>query len=314
MPRYKREQVEQTKMIPIAFDQQLSPGTFEHALVSIVDNELDLSCFDADYHNDETGRLAIHPGTLLKIVLLAYSRGITSSRRIEQLCRENVVFMAVSGDTQPHFTTIADFVSRSPESIKSIFVQILLICDEQGLIGKEMFAVDGCKLPSNASKHWSGTHGDLRRKAAKLDKAVKKLIARHRNDDDDDSGTGPGAKRQIEKLQASSARIKEFLSTHTKRMGRKPKLRPAKEVQSNITDNESVKMSTSHGVIQGYIGVAAVDAEHQIIVEPVFGHLTHAIGIKRFSLRGERKVDGQWKLMATVVNLSKLVRYGAIPT
>jgi len=50
------------------------------------------------------------------------------------------------------------------------------------------------------------------------------------------------------------------------------------------------------------------------IVEPVFGHLTHAIGIKRFSLRGERKVDGQWKLMATVVNLSKLVRYGAIPT
>jgi len=178
-----------------------------------------------------------------------------------------VVFMAISSDTQPHFTTIADFVSRSPDSIKEIFVQILLICDEQGLIGKEMFAVDGCKLPSNASKHWSGTHADLRKKAIKLDKAVKKLIKRHRDDDDDDSGTGANTERQIEKLQASSAKIKDFLANNDKRMGRKPKLRPAKEVQSNITDNESVKMSTSHGVIQGYIGVAAVDAEYQIIVE-----------------------------------------------
>lgn len=91
---------------------------------------------------------------LLKIVLLAYSKGITSSRKIEQLCRENIIFMAISANHQPHFTTIADFISSSSEAISQLFLQVLLICDSQGLIGKEMFAVDGCKISKNASKEW----------------------------------------------------------------------------------------------------------------------------------------------------------------
>ncbi|MBI5207890.1 MAG: transposase [Candidatus Firestonebacteria bacterium] len=83
-------------MLPIRFDQQIMPGTFEEAINQIVDKHIDLTIFESRYKNDETGRCAYDPAILLKIVLLAYSRGITGSRKIEQACNENVVFMAIA--------------------------------------------------------------------------------------------------------------------------------------------------------------------------------------------------------------------------
>ena len=91
-------------------------------------------------------RLAYDPAMLLKVVLFAYSRGITSSRKIEKACRENVVFMALSADSQPHFTTIADFISRMHRPVGELFLQILMVCDQLDLIGKDMFAIDGRKI------------------------------------------------------------------------------------------------------------------------------------------------------------------------
>jgi hypothetical protein len=76
--------------------------------------------------------------------------------------------MAMSVDTRPHFATIADFISSMEKEIVALFLEVLLVCDEQGLVVKEMFAIDGCKMPSNASKEWSGTRKDFRRKAAGL--------------------------------------------------------------------------------------------------------------------------------------------------
>ncbi len=69
---------------------QLQPGTFEYTMNYLVDHEMDLSVFEARYHNDETGAPAYDPAVLLKVILFAYSRGITSSRRIAQACEENV--------------------------------------------------------------------------------------------------------------------------------------------------------------------------------------------------------------------------------
>jgi len=181
MPRFKHYNQGQTVLLPVSFERQILPGTFEYTLNYLVDEKLDLSIFHHKYSNTETGRPAYDPALLLKIVVLAYSRGVTSSRRIEALCRENVLFMALSADTQPHFTTIADFISSSAEEISKLFKQVLLICDEMGLIGKEMFAIDGCKLPSNASKEWSGTHGNLKKKSKKIDRAVRYMLTKHRN-------------------------------------------------------------------------------------------------------------------------------------
>ncbi len=78
-------------------------------------------------------------------------------------------------DTVPHYTTIASFISGHPKSVESIFEQILLTCDQQGLLGHELFAIDGCKMSSDASKEWSGTIKELKEKRNK----IKKLINYH---------------------------------------------------------------------------------------------------------------------------------------
>ena len=107
MARYKHYDFNQTKMIPLRFADQIQLGTFEYTLSHVVDNDLDMSLFESRYRNDYSGALAYDPAILLKIVLFAYSRGITSSRKIAQACKENVLFMALSADSQPHHSTIA---------------------------------------------------------------------------------------------------------------------------------------------------------------------------------------------------------------
>lgn len=263
MAKYKPVNYDQQKLIPIDFSSQILPGTFEYTLSYLIDHELDLSIFDERYRNDETGAPAFSPAILLKIILYAYSRGITSSRKIERACRENILFMALSADSQPHFTTIADFISTMDAEIVHLFRHVLMICDELQLIGKEMFAIDGCKLPSNAAKEWSGTKWELRQKQKKLDKAVRVMLKRHRDTDLDQHTPEQHEKEQqaIRALKEKAKKLKDWLDDNDDKPGKsgKPK-------KSNITDNDSAKMKTSKGVIQGYDGVAAVDAKHQVVV------------------------------------------------
>ena len=253
------------RFLAVDLQRQLLPGTFEYALNHLLDHELDLSGFDARFCNDITGAAAYPPAMLLKVVLFAYSQSIVSSRNIERACREHVTFIALSGDTQPHFTTLAGFVSSLGDDIARLFTQILFICDKQGLIGREMFAIDGVKLPSNASKAKSGTRADFDRQAGKLETAARVMLDRHREEDRRAIEPDLQAKetQRITRLQTDAAQIRQWLADHPEdRQGSKGAIR-----KSNRTDNESAKMATSKGVIQGYTGVAAVDARHQIIVE-----------------------------------------------
>src|SRR3954453_13096834 len=169
----------------LAVDQsrQLIPGTFEYAPHHLLDHQIDLSEIEARYCNDEVGASADEPRILLKIVLLAYAHGIVSSRGMEWACRNIVLFMALSGDSQPHYSTLATFVSSLGEAVSKVFTQVLMICDRQGLIGREMFAIDGVKLPSNASKAKSGKRKDFVRQANKMHQAVEQLLRRHRDND-----------------------------------------------------------------------------------------------------------------------------------
>ncbi len=262
MARYKDYSYEQSKLLPIRYCEQILPGTFEYTLHHTID-DLDLAVFDARYQNDETGAPAYNPGVLLKIILFAYSRGVLSSRRIEQLCRENVVMMALSADTQPHWTTMAEFVSASSEQIVRLFQEVLLVCDSMGLLGKELFAIDGLKLPGHAAKEWSGKHADLKKKQRKLEQAIRQLLARHREIDatEAEPDIRERERQSLERLRTNAQRIKAFLATREENRGPKGTIR-----QSNVTDPESAKMKTSHGVIQGYTAVAAVDGKHQVIV------------------------------------------------
>ncbi|WP_434479223.1 transposase [Gemmatimonas sp.] len=187
------------QFLSVDLARQLLPGTFEHALNHLLDHEVDLAHCDARFKNDATGAPAYPPALLRKVVRFAYSQGIVRSRAIERVCHAHVTFMALCSMTAPHFTTIAHFVSARRDDIAPVFAAVLAVGDGQGLIGRAMFAIDGVKLPSNASKHRSGTRAGFTQRAEQLEAAAK--------------------------------------------------------------------MATDKGVIQGYTGVAAVDAKHQIIVD-----------------------------------------------
>ena len=91
--------------------------------------------------------------------------------------------MALCGMTAPHSTTTAHFVSTLRDDIAQVFAAVLAVCDAQGLIGREMFAIDGVKLPSNASKHRSGTRAECTQRAEKLETAAKTMLERHSETD-----------------------------------------------------------------------------------------------------------------------------------
>ena len=263
MAKYKRYSYAQALLIPVNFQQQILPGSFEYALNHIVDNELDLSVFAPRYKNDSTGAPAYDPAIMLKIILYAYSRGITSSRRIEQLCDQNVVFIALSANTHPHFTTIADFIASMQDQIVPVFRDVLLYCQELGLIDKTMFAIDGCKLSSNASKEWSGTRQDYAKKIEKLEKTIKYILDKHAASDRRDAQgiSIADEKKHVENIRKKIDKIKGFLAVTPDKPGAHGHIK-----KSNITDNQSAKIPSSKGVIQGYNGVAIADDKHQVIV------------------------------------------------
>jgi len=266
MAKFKAYDYRQRVFLPVSLEDQLLPGTLEFAIHTLVETRLDTSGFEQKYRNDETGRTAYDPKILLKIVLLGYARGLISSRKIEQACRENVVFIALACGQQPDHSTIATFVSSMKDEILPLFRDVLLVCQEMDLLGGTFFALDGLKLPSNASKEWSGTRSELHRKKERLEAKVKELLAEHlQGDNRDDPPSGPGGgrdrERQVQRLQKQAQRIGEWLKDNDPKYGT-----TGTEISSNLTDNESAKMKTAHGVIQGYNSQALIDGKHQVII------------------------------------------------
>ena len=266
MSNFLNDNLNQSVFFDINYLEVLGQNTFEYCLYHLLENDELLSEFYARYKNKHVGRKAYPPALLLRVIFYAYYRGITSSRVIERSCKTDLKFIALSAGMQPHFTTIADFVSTNCQAINSLFHKVLLICDQSGLIGKEHFAIDGCKLPTDASKQWSGTHAELRKKSDKMKQAAIKIVNRHISNDSTKSGkkTLDEEKQQtIDTLLANAKKIDQFLATNQPRMG---KGKRPQEVQSNITDNESAKMTTSKGTIQAMAFVTAADEKHQIII------------------------------------------------
>ena len=283
------------KFIPVVLDAQLMAGSFEYALDYLIDHELDLSRFDSHYKNDDTGAPAYAPAVLLKIVLLAYSRGMVSSRVIERACRENVLFMAISGDSSPQFTTIAKFVRELSTEINDVFTQVLLTCDAQGLIGRHMFAIDGVKLPSNASKHCSGTHAELAHDAERMEQAVSTLLQAHQARDNQSDAVNEDQERQ-----ADQRRINQYQNkTPVRQVSFLLKIQT-----SAVTYIERMKQAIDSALGRKLYG------QRMGTVEPVFGNLRANKGLNRFTLRTQAKVNTQWHLYCLVHNIEKLAHHG----
>src|SRR5512136_762843 len=219
MAKYKSYDYSQSVLLPVSFEEQLMPGTLEFAIHTLVETRIDRSIFDNRYENDETGRLAYDPKILLKVVLLGYSRGLISSRQIERACKENVTFMALTCGEYPDHSTIAAFVSSMRDEILPMFRDVLLVCEEEGLLGGTLFALDGSKVPSNASKEWSGKISDMKRKKEKIERQVKQLLrqqveADQRGEEEGKAEEGESLldrAKQMERLKKKAKRVGKFL-------------------------------------------------------------------------------------------------------
>jgi len=219
MARYKETEKDQGKMIPIYLDEQLVSGTFEHMLNELIDSQMDLRIFDSKYNNDLTGAKAIEPRILLKIILYCYSLGVISSRKIAKMCESNMIVKALAEDTEPHYTTISNFVSGMEGEIEKVFSEVLLICNEMKLIRGKMFAIDGCRLPSNASKEYSGTKKELTEKYEKIKDVCREIMKKHRENDRIGKEEKEKEKIKLERMKRKAAKILEFQNTHDDRRG-----------------------------------------------------------------------------------------------
>lgn len=138
---------------------------------------------------------------------------------------DHVTFIALGGARTPHFTTIAAVVRMLGPDIAHVFAAMLAVCDQQGLIGREMFAIDALKWPSNASNRRSGKRADFERQAEKLEAAAATILARYRAADtiDDappDPPGGPSSMRRtreadrLARLEHDAALLRTWLATH----------------------------------------------------------------------------------------------------
>ena len=273
MARFKHTDNSQGQFMVVNLKEQLLLGSFEWTIDYLI-NKVDMSLFEQNYKNDELGAAAYSPKVLLKIILYCYSKGIISSRRMEKACRENIVVKALAEDFQPDHDTISRFISSNTETVKDLFIQVLMQCAELDLVTGEMFAVDGCKLPSNASQQWSGKISDLKKKKTGLEKQLVKIALEHQELDKDEK-----AKKKQECFRKTLGDDQERRERHIKRLERKLKklegflqqaqAKPGscgREVQTNISDPESAKIKSSHGYIQGYNGIAIADSGSQVII------------------------------------------------
>ncbi len=266
MSRFKQTNYNQDLMIVLNLEEQLKPGSFEYALHHIIESRYDNSFLADEFNNEKTGRIAYPPKILLKIFLYCYANGILSSRKIERTCHNDIILRALTSDLKPDHSTIAAFPKKLGSKLAEVFSEILLICHEEELLDGTRFALDGLKLPSNASKEYSGTFQHLKKKRNKFIRKAKALMNEHKKRDQrvrkGKPEEAPNTLSPSEKLLAAADKIGKFLEKSDPKTGV-----TGKEVQSNITDNDSVKMHTSKGTVQGYNAQALVDEKHQVICE-----------------------------------------------
>ena len=281
--------VEQLMMFPPSVQDFVPPGHLAHFVRNTVLEGLDLSAI-LDSYSEERGYPPYHPAMMMALLLYAYSQGIYSSRRIAKGCQERVDFMAVTGMQRPDFRTISDFRKRHLAVVRQLFVQILRLCQEAGLVKLGHVALDGTKVKANASKHKAMSYQRMKKAEAELQGIVKGWLRQAEGVDareDKEQGAELSEElpewvrdkqRRLEKIRQARARLQaeargqaeenqpEKKSGGPGRPSKNEPGTPKDSAQSNFTDPESRIMKSHDGFIQGYNAQAAVDSESQVIV------------------------------------------------
>ena len=284
---------EQEFLLPPSLREWLPGDHLAWFLIDAVE-EMRLDGFLAGYRADGWGRAAYDPRMMVTLLLYAYAIGERSSRQIERRCREDIAFRVISANVVPDHATIARYRERHERALGELFVEVLRLCAEAGLVRVGVVAIDGTKVAANASlranRSYTAIGEEVERilaEAAEADAAEDALYGEARGDELPAELVGRTSR--LARLRAARARLEAEVdaqqAAHEQRLeqraakeaalpdgqllrGRKPTPPPAvvaAEAKANTSDPESRILRDGIAYLQGYNAQAAV-AEGQIIV------------------------------------------------
>ena len=289
-------QPDQQYLLPCALQEWLPQGHLAYFISDTVDS-LNLSAFHARYASGGSRNQPFHPAMMVKVLVYAYATGVFSSRKIARKLHEDVAFRVLAADNFPAHRTIRDFRALHLLEFTDLFVQVVRLAREMGLVKLGTIAVDGTKIKANASRHKAMSYGRMQTAEVELKAQIAALLKKA-------SGTDEAEKDEpdldipveIERRQArlaaiaaAKARLEERQRQSDAQRGRtpdderKPKDKdgkpksgkpyqrdfgiPAPKAQDSFTDPEARIMKRAGGGFDySYNAQTAVDETAHIIV------------------------------------------------
>ena len=172
-------------LLPPSLQEWLPEGHLARFVVEMVE-ELDLRELEEGYRG--SGKAAYHPSVLLSMLFYGYATGVFSSRRLEQASYDSVAFRFITGNTHPDHDTIAHFRKRFVKEVEGMFVQLLVLAKETGVLKLGHVSLDGTKVKANASKHKAMSWGYANRLEAQLQEEVRALLKKAAEADAEEEG------------------------------------------------------------------------------------------------------------------------------
>lgn len=222
-------------------------------IVNDVVNAVDLSCLYKKVSRE--GNPPYHPAMMLKILFYAYAKGIFSSRKIADAVADNIGFIFLAAWQRPDFRTISDFRKNNLKELEVLFVQIVQLCEQLGMVKLGHIAIDGTKIKANASD--ANTY-DSKRIEREIARWIEQAEAVDQKEDHNygSDKTGDEIPEDIRDRQKRVAKLKEL----------KQQLEQSGKEKINRTDVDAVFMKTNNGIQTAYNAQAAVDSAQQVII------------------------------------------------
>jgi transposase len=287
---------DQGLLLPSSLSEWLPEDHLAYFISDAVD-AMDLEAFHARYEGDGRRRQPFDPRMMVKVLIYGYASGVFSSRKIARKLSEDVAFRVLSANNFPAHRTIREFRQLHLQEFSALFVQVVKLAKEAGLLSLGRVGIDGTRIKANASKHKAMSYERMQDEQARLKREIAGLLKQAEDQDqadedrygrdDDNGGLPPELKRRSDRLKVieeAKARLEERQRQTDKadartmdengvtramggrRVGRAYGV-PEPDAQENFTDPDSRIMHTASGAFeQCYNAQAAVDEGSQLIV------------------------------------------------
>ncbi len=260
-------------LMPPSIRDWVDPESLPAFISDLVD-DMDLAPFLAA-HDEPRGMPPYHPAMMLKVLLYGYATGVRSSRKLEERLKSDVGFMYLAGGARPGHKAIGEYRRRHLEAFHALFLDILLLCQQAGLVKLGRVALDGTKLKADASKHKAMSYGRMDEREAVLEAEVDRILKEaEATDQAEDERYGDARGDELPRaLRTREGRLRKLrearaaLEAEARDESGDPDAVPKPKAQRNFTDPDSrIMRSKPDGWIQGYNAQAIVDEAHQVIV------------------------------------------------